>query len=156
MFLSSNSDIFNIFRLHIIILWGEMGIMRWLYCSALSGSCLLNTKKKLHKNQRKFCLQLREEDNPFLIGTLCSVLSAHIREPCLAAMASDRSAAKLSEQFDLEIIWKFGEYVLHCKVSLGWDLLPHPCEIKVINTDPATGSYTDPTGLTTVPRCLWA
>lgn len=46
MLLSYNSDIFNILRLNIIILWGKMDIIRWLYCSTLSNSCILNTKKK--------------------------------------------------------------------------------------------------------------
>ena len=46
MLLSYNSDIFNILRLDIIILWGKMGIIRWSYCSTLSNSCIWNTKNK--------------------------------------------------------------------------------------------------------------
>lgn len=46
MLLSSNSDIFNILRLDIIILWDKMVIIRWLYCSTLSNSCILNTKNE--------------------------------------------------------------------------------------------------------------
>lgn len=46
MLLSYDSDIFSILRLDIIILRGKMDIIRWLYCSTLSNSCILNTKKK--------------------------------------------------------------------------------------------------------------
>lgn len=156
MFLSSNSDIFNIFRLHIIILWGEMGIMRWLYCSALSSSCLLNTKKTTVKI-RGSSTSSRGKRIILSWSALCAQ-----RSPPTSGSRATRPwhRTEVQQNCQSSLIWRlFGslcEYVLHCKVSLVWDLPPHPCEIKVINTGPATGSYTDPSGLTRLPRCIWA
>lgn len=44
MILYPNSDIFNILRLDIIILWDKMGSLRRLYSSTLSNPCILIPK----------------------------------------------------------------------------------------------------------------